>query len=98
MEGEAAMGSPVSPIVANMFMEWFQKHAIETFTYEIKLWRCYVDDTMVILSDALLEFSSHINKIHPAIKFTHEEEVDGTIVMLDAKIFPTRQPILHRVL
>ena len=83
----AAMGSPVSPIVANLFMEWFESHAIETFIYELKLWRRYVDDTMVILSDALLEdFTLHINSVHPAISFTREEEEDGCIAMLDAKI------------
>ncbi len=81
------MGSPVSPIVANMFMEWFEEHAIETFTYELKLWRRYVDDTMVILTDVLLEdFTQHINSVHPAIAFTREEEEGGTIAMLDAKI------------
>ena len=36
------------------------------------------------------EFTSHINSIHPAIKFTREEEKDMTIAMLDAKI--TRTP------
>ena len=29
----AAMGSPVSPIVANLFMEWFEENAINTFMY-----------------------------------------------------------------
>ena len=27
----AAMGSPVSPIVANIFMEWFEQRALTTF-------------------------------------------------------------------
>ena len=38
----AAMGSPVSPIVANLFMEWFEESAIQTFLYEITIWRRYV--------------------------------------------------------
>ena len=81
----AAMGSPVSPIVANLFMEWFEESAIQTFQYEITIWRRYVDDTMVALCDSLLEdFTAHINSIHPAIQFTREEERDGTIAMLDA--------------
>ena len=87
----AAMGSPVSPIVANLFMEWFEETAIQSFPYEITLWRRYVDDTLVALSDALIEeFSDHINSIHPAIKFTREEEDHNTIPILDAKI--TRDP------
>ncbi len=34
----AAMGSPASPVVAHMFMEWFKEQDIETFTFEIELW------------------------------------------------------------
>ena len=98
----AAMGSPVSPIVANLFMEWFEESAIQTFQYEITIWRRYVDDTMVALCDSLLEdFTAHINSIHPAIQFTREEECDGTITMLDADIrrSPTGQlsfSVLHK--
>ena len=67
----AAMGSPVSPIVANLFMEFFEERAINSFMYEVKIWRRYVDDTMVILCDSLLEdFTEHINSIHPSIHFT----------------------------
>ena len=51
------------------------------------IWRRYVDDTMVALCEDLLdEFTDHINSIHPAIKFTREEEKDMTIAMLDTKI------------
>ena len=82
----AAMGSSVSPIVANLFMEWFEENAINTFMYEISLWKRYVEDTIVALDDSLLEdFTNHINAIHPSIKFTWEEEENNTIPMLDAK-------------
>ncbi len=81
------MGSPVSPIVANLFMEWFEGRALDRFMFEVKLWKRYVDDTMVIISDALLEdFTQHINQIHPSIQFTREEEEGGQIAMLDANI------------
>ena len=77
----------MSPIVANLFMEWFEETAIQTFMFEVKLWRRYVDDTMVIICDSLIDdFTSHINSVHPAIKFTSEEEVNNSIAMLDAKI------------
>ena len=83
----AAMGSPVSPIVANLFMEWFEQIAIETFKYELTIWRRYVDDTIVAICDELIDdFTDHINSVHPAIKFTREEESeDGTLPMLDTK-------------
>ena len=87
----AAMGSPISPIVANLFMEWFEENALNTFKYEITIWRRYIDDTMVALCEDLIEdLTQHINSIHPAIKFTREEESNNKIAMLDTKF--TRSP------
>ncbi len=69
------------------FMQWFEDTALDTFPYEISLWKRYVDDTVVVLMDALLEdFTNHINSIHPAIKFTWEEETEKSLAVLDAKI------------
>ena len=75
-------------------MEWFEESAIQTFQYEITMWRRYVDDTMMALCDSLLDdFTALINSIHPAIQFTWKEECDGTIAMLDPDIHqsPTGQ-------
>ena len=37
----AAMGSPVSPLLANFFMEWLEKQAIATapVEYKPKFWK-----------------------------------------------------------
>ena len=87
----AAMGSPVSPIVANIYMEWFEEHAVRTFQYEITIWKRYVDDTIVAISDALVsDFMAHLNAIEPAIQFTHELEQEGALPMLDT--LTTRHP------
>ncbi len=68
-------------------MQSFEETALETFPYEISLWKRYVDDTIVILMDAPLDaFTAHINVIHPAIRFTREEEEDGRLAVLDAQI------------
>ena len=48
----AAMGSPISPIVANLFMEEFEVRAIQTTKNSPKIWKRFVDDTCVILRSA----------------------------------------------
>ena len=41
----AAMGSPISPIVANLFMEDFEVKAINTAKNPPKMWKQYLDST-----------------------------------------------------
>ena len=43
----AAMGSPLSPVVANVYMEQFEKQALATSRIVPNLWIRYVDDTFV---------------------------------------------------
>ena len=77
----AAMGSPVSPIVANIFIEAFEARALATALHPPKLWRRYVDDTCVIQDQSHKEeFLQHINSVDNAIQFTTEEaKEDGSI-------------------
>ena len=71
------MGSPISPILANIFMEDFEQKALETARYKPKLWLRYVDDTFIIWqhgSDKLSDFLDHLNQQHPRIQFTMKTE------------------------
>ncbi len=75
----AAMGSPLSPVLANIFMEHFEQNALANSALVPKLWKRYVDDIFAVWShgkEHLNKFLSYHNNIHPSIKFTIEQEND----------------------
>ena len=86
----AAMGSPISPLVANIYMEEFEKHAISTSTTPPILWKRYVDDTFTIIKkNSKDSFLEHLNSINSKIQFTCEEtREDGSMPFLDILVTP----------
>ena len=81
------MGSPVSAVVANLYMEFFEGLALNAAPTRPRIWKRYVDDTFSVMKkgdvDRLL---NHLNSIHPSIKFTMELEEDGSIPFLDTRV------------
>ena len=80
------MGSPVSPIVCNMYMEHFEKPALSKAPHPPG-WRFrYVDDTHTKQKLEYIhvdELTDHINSIDPDIKFTIEKEENSKLTFLD---------------
>ena len=86
----SAMGSPVSHIVANLYMEYLEQKDLSTAPHPTKFWHKYVDDTFVMHKEANKQgFLQHINSVDPAIRFTVEDnKEDGSIPFLDTIVKP----------
>ena len=86
------MGSPCSPVVANIYMEYFEDLMLgPELPVPVKDWKRYVDDVFSIIPkgnrDKMLQY---LNSIDPHIKFTIEQPNDeGGIPFLDT--FPKPQ-------
>lgn len=87
-EGQS-MGSPLSPVTSNIFMEHFETKALDTYPLKPEAWFRYVDDTFVVWRhgrDELVNFLHHLNSQHESIQFTMEIEEAGCIPFLDVKV------------
>ena len=94
---EAAIGSPISPIVANLYMEYFEVKAINTSPHTPSLWKCYVDDTFTVIRSAhKRSFLYHINSLDQNIQFTSEDSrIDGSMPFLDILVTPKQDGSLN---
>ena len=86
------MRSPLSPIVANLYMESFEVEAIRSAPHPPYVWKRFVDDTFTIIeSSTKNDFLEHINSIESHIQFTAEDQrSDGAMPFLDILITPSR--------
>ena len=71
----AVKGSPCSPVVANIYMEYFENIALgPELPIPVKEWKRYVDDVFSMIPkgnwDRMLQY---LNSIDPHIKFTIEQ-------------------------
>jgi hypothetical protein len=86
----AAKGSPLSLVIANFFMEDFEKKATEQVAHKSVCWFRYADDTFVIwphCQEKLAEFLNHLNGLHNKIQLTMEKEGGGHLPFLDVDIY-----------
>ena len=82
LEG-AAMGSPVSAAIANLYMESFEQQAINPSVYKPRIWKRYVDDTFTIVDRGNVDsFLQHLNNQQPSIRFTMKTEIDYKLAFL----------------
>ena len=79
-----AMGSPVSPVVADIFIDELDKKALEELHAPPKIWHRFVDNVIsVILSSDEAWLLDHLNEQHPRITFTIERENERKMPFMD---------------
>ena len=84
-----AMGSPLGPVLANIFMGYHEKRWLENYKgSKPEVYTRYVDDIFCVFKneqEALL-FFDYLNDQHINISFTCEKEINGTLPFLDVLI------------
>ena len=85
-----AMGSPLGPALANIFMANFEKIWLNACPVEFKprFYRRYVDDIFVLFSEPrhVDLFQNFMNNKHRNIHFTYEQETADSFPFLDVKV------------
>ena len=82
-----AMGSPLGPVLANIFMVELEKTLVPQLQDQVLLWYRYVDDTFTFIKKNCVDEVLHVlNSFHASIKFTFEKEGDSVLSFLDVKV------------
>ena len=82
-----AMGSPLGPVLANIFFDFFESILFTNIEKPLNYFR-YVDDIFISYKtdynvDTLFGLTSNL---HPSLKFTREHEDDGSLPFLDVLV------------
>ena len=82
-----AMGSPLGPILANIFVGYQESRLFKIIKKPIAYFR-YVDDIFAVFSShgQMNKFYNKLSCIHSALTFTKEDEVNNSIAFLDVLI------------
>lgn len=82
------MGSPVSPILANIVLADLEELIIASLLdYKPILYKRYVDDIFMIIPESKIEYTLNIfNSVNPLIQFTCEKIINNKINFLDLTV------------
>ena len=82
-----AMGSPLGPVIANIFMVHLENQMIPQLSEKMSSWFRYVDNTFTFIKEGEIEsVRESLNGFHADINFTYETETDNRISFLDVNV------------
>ena len=84
-----AMGSPLAPIIADIFMIHLEEHLLPSLKAAgVGPYKHYVDDTFLLIDDTtdIVQIKSILNNFHKDIKFTSALEENKQLSFLDVLI------------
>ena len=81
-----AMGSPLGPALANIFVG-FKERKIPANEWP-QMYHRYVDDVFSLFESKArcADFHQRLNNLHPALRFTLEEEDNGSLPFVDVRV------------
>ena len=94
-----AMGSPLSPVAACLYMETLEQDHFLQIMGTNTTWFRYVDDVFVLVPEDtdLSDKLKKLNEVEESIQFTLETETDGKLPFLDILIVKHEDDVRYKV-
>jgi hypothetical protein len=95
-----AMGSPLSPVLCNIYLEYLEQKAIESFEPKPRVFLRYVDDIYLEWQQdtrPVEELLQHFNNQCEETKFTIEKEENDCLPFLDVRVKRKNNKIVTEV-
>ena len=82
-----AMGSPLGPVLAGIFMVELERALVPKLSNYIKFWKRFVDDTITFANiEAIDHILTVLSSFDPNIQFTYEAEKNSKLPLLDVML------------
>lgn len=84
-----AMGNPLSPVLSNLYIEFFKENLLSQILPSNAIWYRYVDDVLCLrpCNEDIYSFMSTLNTLVPSVKFTFELDINFKIPFIDVLIY-----------
>ena len=94
-----AMGNPLSPLLSNLYMEFFEINLLPKIKHSHFKWYRYVDDIIALINSNfnVENFLKELNDLVPSIQFTLEKENNNTIAFLDILVIRSNNSFKFKI-